>query len=393
MVAMIRPFLLCLFLAGQAFALPEIIATASTEEKGFVAESIMEDIYTKTGRTSVFQKWDPNVHGPDKIFRTPNGNIEIHEVKGYTSWAGKSAMQTTAEGRATYELSRDWLDVWIKNTLTDPLASEADRQTATIVQNAVKEGRVSFIYDEVNFTTGQYRTSTVTQIGRNDVQLAERAGPQSIERLERKFAEKTRRLQQLRLENRTGKFMKNATTKTLKEPLSREGIEKLRDSIAREAKTNPSVNAGLLAEDGRLFVAFGEGAMAGFLVFGLDSAVSFYHYKAGDIHWADFQREVQDAAFKGGVVGSCVAVSVFLGATPAGWVVLGVSTGAYFVADMAATAWHDYHDRGLLTMDDLRAWGLDGVESILTLPNDGILTIDSDDSILHVDRNGGILSF
>lgn len=56
MVAMIRPFLLCLFLSGRAFALPEIIAMASTEEKGFVAESIIEDIYTKAGRTSISKK-------------------------------------------------------------------------------------------------------------------------------------------------------------------------------------------------------------------------------------------------------------------------------------------------------------------------------------------------
>ena len=108
----------CLFLfllLTAAFSLSASPATeAATELKGFFGESLARDIYQGAGRTIVPFKLNPNINGPDMICRLPNGMIEIHEVKAYSSWAGQSAMRTTAGNVPTYELSKRWCEKWIQ---------------------------------------------------------------------------------------------------------------------------------------------------------------------------------------------------------------------------------------------------------------------------------------
>ena len=50
---------------------------------------------------------------------------------------------------------------------------------------------------------------------------------------------------------------------------------------------------------------------------------------------------------------------MILGATPAGWVVLAVGFGAYYVTDAALTAWHESSDRQRLNAEDLKSFGIE----------------------------------
>jgi hypothetical protein len=47
-----------------------------------------------------------------------------------------------------------------------------------------------------------------------------------------------------------------------------------------------------------------------------------------------------------------------LGATPAGWVVLAVGTGAYIVTDFAVRCYEDKRNFSKLTIEDLKAFGI-----------------------------------
>ena len=116
------------------------------------------------------------------------------------------------------------------------------------------------------------------------------------------------------------------------------------------------MRAGVLTPEGRLIVSISEGAGAGLLVFSLESGAASYQYLKGEIYRPEFERKVMDAAVKGGTVGGVTAVAVFLGATPQGWVVLGLGIGAYYLADAALTEWHKREDAKYVTGNDLDLW-------------------------------------
>ena len=70
------------FLLVVAFFLLASPATkAPTELKGFFGESLTDDIYQAADRTLVPFKMDPNMNGPDRIYKLASGIIEVHEVK------------------------------------------------------------------------------------------------------------------------------------------------------------------------------------------------------------------------------------------------------------------------------------------------------------------------
>ena len=141
---------------------------------------------------------------------------------------------------------------------------------------------------------------------------------------------------------------------------------------------------GWLTPKGNLCLAMSAGAQAGLLTFAIDSGIATFRYLEGETWPMEFRQELEYAAIRGAVVGTCVAVSVVLGAAPGGWIVLAVGIGAYVVTDIAIKIWECHLDKQYLTMNDLKAFGI-APNSILE-PNDTILR-QSNDTILRMDKD------
>ena len=148
-----------------------------------------------------------------------------------------------------------------------------------------------------------------------------------------------------------------------------------------QAKGKVQVRPGLLTADGRLLVSVESGAAAGFLVFAADAGTACYRYWQGDILDAEFAESIADAAIKGAVVGTAVAVAVMLGATPAGWCVLAVSTVAYIIVDIGLRIWREIDERRFLCEADLAAFGI-RLDTTMSL-RDSVLDMKEDAFSLH----------
>ena len=123
--------------------------------------------------------------------------------------------------------------------------------------------------------------------------------------------------------------------------------------------TKTEVVGGLLLADGSVVMSAGKvGAGAGLLTFAVDGGIATIRHINGSLLDADYERELGYAAIKGTSVGAGVAVAVVLGATPAGWVVLAVGTGAYIVTDFAVSCYEDKKNFSNLTIEDLKAFGI-----------------------------------
>ena len=141
---------------------------------------------------------------------------------------------------------------------------------------------------------------------------------------------------------------------------------------------------GWLTPKGNLCLAMKAGAHAGILTFASDAGIATFRYLEGETWPMDFRQELEYAAIRGGVVGTCVAVSVVLGAAPGGWIVLAVGIGAYVVTDLAIKIWECHLDKQYLTMKDLKAFGI-APNSILE-PNDTLLK-PNNDTILNLSKD------
>jgi hypothetical protein len=162
-------------------------------------------------------------------------------------------------------------------------------------------------------------------------------------------------------------------------PISRKDqLALIPKDLCREAEVRKiEIHNGLMTQDGRLLVSVKTGITSSLLVFAADSGHAVYQYFGGDILKPEFEQKIADAAVRGAFVGTCVGVTVFLGATPAGWVVLAVSIGSYFVVDTALQVWHEHQDRKYLTIEDLQGWGI-SLDTPLAPPNDSIVEPQTD---------------
>lgn len=142
---------------------------------------------------------------------------------------------------------------------------------------------------------------------------------------------------------------------------AREVLKASGKQSAISAAEKTVVAAGLIAPNGNILVpALRTAGIEGGAVFLVDAGIASYQYIQGDITRPEMVREVEDAAIKGGTVGGAAAVAVILGASPAGWVVIGVGAGAYFITDIALGYYHEYQDGKYLNDEDLKAFGIDG---------------------------------
>jgi hypothetical protein len=123
--------------------------------------------------------------------------------------------------------------------------------------------------------------------------------------------------------------------------------------------TKTEVVSGLLLADGRVVMTAGKVGMgAGLFTFAVDGGVATIQRINGSISDFEYQKELGHAAIKGTAVGGSVAVAVVLGATPAGWVVLAVGTGAYLITDFAIRFSDEREAFSRLTIEDLKAFGI-----------------------------------
>ena len=346
---------------------------AASDFKGFFGESLVADIYQHAGRKLVPYKVNPNLHGPDLIFQTPSGFLEIHEVKAYTNWAGKTAMHTTTGGTPTYELSKRWLNDWINKTLANPATSGAEKSAARVVSEAIKNNRINLIYDEVNLTTQQLRVSSVIQQGADEVTLIAKTGTLNLKRFNQYFSKKSKDFLEMKMGN-IDKLMNAPKVHPSWQPISKKDQLKL---LPKDAQKNAGVERieihnALMTANGKLLIAVKHGVKTGLMVFAFDAGHAVYEYSRGEILRPELERMIADAAVKGIFVGTCVGVTVFLGATPTGWCVLAVSIGSYFIVDQALKIWHRYQDSKYLTIDDLQAWGIES-DTVLEQNDDTVL--------------------
>lgn len=365
-------FFMLLLTSVLSFAqTPTDILDAPTMYKGYFGESHVEEFYRAAGRTDMLGKWHPNATGPDKVYRLPDGRIEVHEVKTYTGWAGKEAMKVDVNGKEMYQLSDAWLKEWEERTLKNPFASVGERETALQVSEASLKGKLVRIFDEVNLGEGKWRSSVASADGQAGVRLEENMGPIRIERLERKMNDAIAKLDKLRL----GELEKSG--KVVKMPRLTEFPETPKEwndykKIAKRDFERCTVKAGLLTADGRLIVSIKDGAVAGLLVFSLEAGSAYCQYMKGDIYKPEYEQKVMDAAIKGIAVGGTTAVAVFLGTTPHGWVVLGLGIGAYCITDAVLTQWHKLEAANYLNSGDLAHLGIE-IDSVLDTNDPDIL--------------------
>jgi len=116
----------------------------------------------------------------------------------------------------------------------------------------------------------------------------------------------------------------------------------------------------------------------------VDAGDAGYQYLRGNIYRPAFEQKIMDAAVKGVAVGSTIAVAVFLGATPQGWVVLGLGIGAYCITDAALSQWHEFQNRHFLNGSDLAQYGIE-IDSVLDIKGkDATLDIKSKDDTLNI---------
>ena len=348
----------------------------------------MRDAYERAGRVELLSKFHPNKTGPDLLYVLPDGRLEIHEVKTYSNWPGPSSLETTVAGEEMDQLSDTWIRKWIDRVLEPGSeASIVDREAALRLDRAMREGKLVRIFDEVNLSTGQMRSSNALPNGVSTVRLEEKMGPIKIERYYARFEQRASELALMKAD------AKNARAKLFSKPAIQELELKPKvfadyEEAFRAGRKRAIVRPGLLLPNGRLLVAMKAGAADGVLVFALDAGVAGYQYLNGDILRPEFERKVGDAAVKGVAVGSATAVAVFLvgGTGPAGWAVLGIGIGTYMVTDAVLTGWHQEQDRRFVSADDLCKLGVE-VDSILNVNADSLLKArDKSDSLLGVER-------
>ncbi len=329
----------------------------STMYKGYFGESFVDDYYMSAGRgANILGKWHPTTTGPDLLYQLKDGVLELHEVKASAAgWPGKGTLGTELRGQKMQQLSNQWIDEWITRVNIDPLASSAYKDAAKKVLDAKKDGRLIRIFDEVNLKTGEWRSSDVSLGVTEELVLKEKMGPVKIDRLGRKLADACKDLNLKCLANlENGKIFRSPELNRL--PINPATFE---DYGKVMAGSNIQIRPGILAADGKLLVGLESGAAAGILVFSIDAGTAVCQLMQNDILKPEFERKVMDAAVNGTTVGGAVAVAVILGATPAGWVVLAVGFGAYYVTDAALTAWHESSDRQRLNAEDLKSFGIE----------------------------------
>ena len=112
----------------------------------------------------------------------------------------------------------------------------------------------------------------------------------------------------------------------------RKGSVLLLKSSAVRAGTGAAIKAGSAVASGAM-----AGAAEGVCAFVISSGIAFGMYQYGAIDDEELKEEFAKAAMSAAVVGTIVAVTVILGASPYGFTVIAVGIAGYVVCDMVFT--------------------------------------------------------
>jgi hypothetical protein len=353
------------FPSGVVYCLDDTTIYSTTQAaKGYIGESLIDDFYRATGRMEILEKIQPTISGPDKIYMLPNGTIEIHEVKTYKNWPGANALSTESNGRRLHQLSDDWIDNWVDRVLRNSNSSSQERQAALFVQQARKQKKLVRIFDEINLSQGQMRSSVVLPKGNSMIILQPHSKSVRIRRLNQKFATKLSKYSQ-------SIFSGRSTVRVMKEsPKSFDDYEKIAKQIGPKTTAYPAA----VTPDGKLILSLKRGGTVGVAVFAFEFGESYYQYIQGDILKPEFERKLVDGAIKASAMAGVEAVVVFLAVSPQGIVISGISLGTYIVVDTALTVWRENQAMKYLNRNDFMHLGIE-IDSVLDI-NDPMIPLN-----------------
>ncbi len=95
------------------------------------------------------------------------------------------------------------------------------------------------------------------------------------------------------------------------------------------------------------------GLKTGVMTFLFDEGVSAYRFFAGDMNGDTFAYETAKNLGKALMVGTATHVTVMLGATPTGWIIMGIGIGVYTASDFAFTCLEREFAASTITFDDI----------------------------------------
>jgi hypothetical protein len=343
----------------------------ATDEVGTLGEQLVHDFYPATeptGTVNLLPKLDPTKPGPDRLVKLPNGKVHIHEIKTLRyGWPGKSSLSKTVKLNGievdVQQLDDKWIDAWAQRVrASGSVATPEELNAVSEVLQARDEGRLVRIFDEIYGVEGKYRSSFVKPAADGSLAFEEKMGPLSMKRSLDKLANYRQRFADVRNKQslKNAGFSEPRAIEIPEQSLRAKGLTAYEDVKEVTSLKGRRVVPGLLAADGTLWVGLQAGAIEGGLVFATEAGIAGYRYVRGDTLRADFLTEVSDAAIKGAAVGSTTAVAVVLApAGPAGWIVAGVGIGTYMFVDTSLKTWHEYTNRKYVSLDDLKAFGVD----------------------------------
>ena len=146
---------------NRIFASELMLKELASHEKGLIAELAAKEIWESAGREVLYFKLNATLDGVDLITITKEGILELHEVKGYTGWAGQNslAMKTLPNGDVLYELSDEWIRDCTYRLQNGKNAMKEMIQLGKKLENELNAGRLARIFDEIDLNTGRHRSS------------------------------------------------------------------------------------------------------------------------------------------------------------------------------------------------------------------------------------------
>jgi hypothetical protein len=157
-------------------------------------------------------------------------------------------------------------------------------------------------------------------------------------------------------------------------------------------KKNIRAVPGILMPDGLILTSITEGVFAGLFIIGIEGGIYTYQYIDGQILKSEYYKLLMDSAIKGSTIGAATAVTILIGANPAGLVVLGVGIGTYYVTTKALDHYRHKKNKKYLTQKDIEHLGIKLCRILDIDTSDSILDIDTSDSILEINTSDSFLN-
>lgn len=353
---------------SNAYAFPDERFKNPTD-KGNTGENLTQAEMEKRGYKSLPSKYSGN-QGIDHVFikYNPDGDISdiiVAETKAHDGSPDSNYNQK--------QMSDEGIDDRIKK-MKNSKDPEVKKAGELLEKNRDK------IRKEYWHHNTRTHKATVYEVG-PDGNLKSVKAEYNTERALRKLLkakEKQQKILNKKVINQSKKLFKNSDVRKLSEnPKNLRDYERI---IIKGNKEGYIVKPGILLPDGRLVMSLKGGGFAGLVVIATESSIAGYQYINGDIFKPDFEKELCDAAVKGAAVGAGTGVAIILCAssTPPGIIILGIATGAYFIADTCLSVWHENSDAKFLNREDLKLFGIE---------IDSVLNVKIDPSIPLNDRN------